>query len=182
MKKIILSFLMTAVLGFSAFAQQHDQKIKVSIGAEYLHPFGDFTEYYSMGYGASLQGEYKVSPQLSATLSGGYTILAINKLYKGIYSPWGVDLKNSVFYPVKAGLKYDLHKHIYAAAEAGASISKDQNMRATSFAYAGGLGTKFEISSKSSIDLGLRYEAWSLNSNNTYSFVGIRAAYVFGFK
>lgn len=181
MKRILLSFSLIAGLIFSALAQQQDPNFKVSVGGEFLYAVGDVTKFYDFGYGASLQGEYKLSPKLSATASGGYVILAVSKLYEAIYSPWGVKFDNSTFYPVKGGLKYKFHPNFYAAGEAGAAISKNQAVRATSFAYAGGLGAAFPFSSKSSLDVGLRYEAWALSTKDVYSFVGLRAAYVFGF-
>jgi len=181
MKKLILSLSLIAGLFFSAIAQQ-DPKYKVSVGAEFLYPLNGVSEFYSAGYGASLQGEYRLLPNLKATVSGGYISLEVNKLYKDIFNPWGVGLKSSnIFYPVKAGAKYYFNKSIYAAGELGATISKDQNARANSFAYAGGLGATFAVSPKSSLDLGVKYEAWALSASNTYSFVGLRAAYAFGF-
>ncbi len=183
MKKIVGSLALIIGLSFSALAQDETPKYKVSLGGEFLYVIGNAVEFHNVGYGASLQGEYKLTPKLNVTASGGYISLGVSKLYKDIYSPWLTEsIKNPILYPVKAGLKYNFHKKIYAAAEAGAAIAPSNAIRATSFAYAGGLGTNFEVSSKSSIDVGVRYEAWSLNANNTYSFVGLRAAYVFGFK
>lgn len=181
MKHLILSLSLLAGLFFSASAQQQDSKYKVSLGGELLYALGNTAEFYNIGYGASVLGEYKLSPKLNITASGGYTIVSVSKLYKDIYSPWGIDYKDLVIYPAKAGLKYNFHKNFYAAAEAGAAISPDQDARETSFAYAGGLGAILPVSSKSSFDIGLRYESWALSASNSYSFAGLRAAYVFGF-
>ena len=183
MKKLLGSLVLIISLSFSALAQDEGPKYKVSLGGEFLYVIGNAVEFHNVGYGASLQGEYKLSPKLNVTASGGYISLGVSKLYNDIYSPWlNGSVKSPILYPVKAGLKYKFHKKIYAAAEAGAAIAEPNAVRGTSFAYAGGLGTNFEVSSKSSIDVGIRYEGWSLNTNNTYSFVGLRAAYVFGFK
>ncbi|RZK43015.1 MAG: hypothetical protein EOO90_05000 [Pedobacter sp.] len=179
MKKLILSFALVTGLALSSFAQ--DSKYKLSLGGELLGAIGDATEFYSIGYGGSFQAEYKLNEKLNLTASGAYVMLSVSQRYKDIYSPWGVEVENSTFYPVKAGLKYSVYKNIYLAGEAGASISKDKLVRETSFAYSGGVGTSLPISKRSALDLGLRYEAWSLNSSNTYSFVGLRAAYAFGF-
>ncbi len=182
MKKLVGSLALIIGLTFSVLAQDQTSKYKVSLGGEFLYPVGEqVMEYYSNGYGASLQVEYKLTPKLNVTASGGYISLSLSKLYKEIYTPWNVELSNKIFYPVKAGLKYNFYKSFYAAAEGGASISKDKAVRETSFAYAAGVGTNFVISAKSSIDLGVRYESWALNANNSYSFAGLRAAYVFGF-
>lgn len=181
MKHIILSLALIIGIFFSISAQEQASKYNVSLGGEFLYTLGSAAEFYSAGYGASLQGEYKLLPKLSITASGGYISLSVSKLYKDIFTPWNTELSSKIFYPVKAGLKYNFHKNFYAGAEAGAAISKDQNARANSLAYAGGLGTTFVISPKSSLDIGIRYEAWALSVNNTYSFGGLRAAYVFGF-
>lgn len=181
MKNIFLSLFLISGLFFSVNAQQ-EAKYKASLGAELLYATGSTAEFYNIGYGASVQGEYKLSPKLDATLSGGYMVLTLNKLYKEIFEPWNNTLGDKTFYPVKAGLKYNFHKRYYGLAEGGASFSKDKVARGTSFAYAAGVGTSFVISTRSSLDLGLRYEEWAVTSSDRLSFAGIRAAYVFGFK
>ncbi len=181
MKQFLLSFSLLTGIAFSAIAQQQDSKIKVSVGGEYLIAAGGSAEYLGSGYGASLQGEYTILPKLNLTASAAYISLAASKLYKEIYEPWfGAKIPNSIYYPVKAGAKYYLHKNFYAAAEAGASITNEKNSE-TSFAYAGGIGGSFAISPKSSIDIGVRYETWALSVNSRDTFVGVRAAYRFGF-
>ncbi|MES2418064.1 MAG: outer membrane beta-barrel protein [Bacteroidota bacterium] len=181
MKKILLSFSLIIGLLFSAMAQKQDSKYKISVGAEVLIPSGSAAEYNGTGYGASVQGEYKLLPNLSATLSGAYISLPYSKLYKEMVDPWLTSpLKNRVYYPVKGGAKYYFGKYFYGAAEAGASITTDVSS-ATSFAYAGGLGTSLSIAEKSNLDLGIRYETWALSTSSTVSFIGVRAAYAFGF-
>ena len=180
MKQIILSFSLIASLFFSARAQQN-AKYKVSLGGEFLNAVGSTAEVYSMGYGGSLKGEYKLTPKLSTTLSVGYTTVETSKLYKAIFTPWGGNVNGFVVYPAKAGLKYKLHKFLYVAADAGAAFSADPLVRSHSFAYAGGVGSNFEISPKSSIDVGVRYEEWALSTRIRDSFAVVRAAYVFGF-
>ncbi|MEJ5996138.1 hypothetical protein WG904_17045 [Pedobacter sp. Du54] len=179
--KYILSLFFIAGLLLSANAQQLDSKYKVSLGGELLSAFGSTAEFYGMGYGGSLQAEYSLSSKLNVTLSGGYVSVEVSKRYKDIFTPWGYVPKNTVVYPAKAGLKYNFYKKYYAAAEGGMAISKDKGVRGNSFAYAGGVGTNFEISNKTSIDVGLRFEEWAVSSTDRLSFVGLRAAYVFGF-
>lgn len=181
MKHLILSLFLTASLFFSANAQQQNTKYKASLGGEFLYALGSTAEAYNIGYGASLQGEYILTPKLNATLSGGYIIQTLNKLYKEIFLAWNNELGDLTFYPVKAGLKYNFNKNFYVAAEAGAAISKDKLARGNSFAYAGGGGAKFDISERSSLDFGLRVEEWALTSKDRLTFAGFRAAYVFGF-
>ena len=90
----------------------------------------------------------------------------------------------NIRYPIKAGIKYYFGK-IYGAAEGGIAISLAKN-RNSSFVFAGGVGTSFSVSQKSNIDVGIRYEGWSsyVESNTKTkisTFVGLRAAYAFGF-
>lgn len=179
MKQLILSLFLITVLSFSASAQQ-DAKYKVSLGLELLNPMGSSAEVYGLGYGASAKGEYRLTPKLGATLSVGYTMVPTSKLYKAIFTPWEGNVEDVVVYPAKAGLKYQLNKIFYIAAEAGAAVSRETT-RATTFAYAGGIGSSFEISSRGSIDLGLRYEEWAETAKSRDSFAALRIAYVFGF-
>jgi hypothetical protein len=180
MKKILLMFSLLAGLTFTAIAQQQDSKYKVSIGGEYLIPAGSTAEYNGNSIGASIQGEYKLLPKLSVTASAGYMQISYSKLFKEIWKPWLGDLSASTFYPVKGGAKYFVLKNVYAMGEAGAAITTEKD-RSTSFAYAGGLGTAINFSKKSSIDVSARYETWALSSSSKSTFIGIRAAYAFGF-
>ena len=178
--KYILSLFLIAGLFFSARAQQ-DTKFKVSVGGELMSALGSTAEFYDIGYGASLQGEYRFSPKLSATLSGGYMLQTLNKVYKEIFLPWNNTVDDKAFYVAKAGVKYHFYKNYYAAAEGGVAISKDKVARGNSFAYAGVVGTSFEISKRSSIDLSVRFEEWAVTSRDRLTFGGLRAAYVFAF-
>ena len=179
--KPLLSLFLLAGLFFSASAQQQDTKYKVSVGGELMSALGSTAEFYNIGYGASLQGEYRLSSKLSATLSGGYILQTVNKLYKEIFLPWDVSIDDKTFYVAKVGGKYNFYKRYYAAAEGGVAISKDKVARGNSFAYAAVIGTSFEISKRSSIDVGIRFEEWAVSSRDRLSFGGLRAAYVFGF-
>lgn len=179
--RYLVSLFLIAGLFFSASAQQQEAKYKVSLGGEFLYAVGSTAEFYDIGYGGSVKGEYVITPKLSATVSGAYIIQRINKLYKEIFLPWGNVIGDKTFYVAKGGGKYTLYKNYYVAAEGGLAISKDKVARGNSFAYAAGVGTNFEISKKSSIDVGLRFEEWAVSSGDRLSFAGLRAAYVFGF-
>jgi hypothetical protein len=179
--KHLLTLFFIVGLFFSASAQQQDSKYKVSVGGELMSALGSTAEFYNIGYGASAQGEYRLSPKLSATLSGAYIIQTLNKVYKEIFLPWSGPIGDKTFYVGKAGAKYNFYKRYYAAAEGGVAISKDKVARGNSFAYAAIVGTSFEISKKSSIDVGIRFEEWAVTSRDRLTFGGVRAAYVFGF-
>lgn len=176
MKKFLLSIVLFAGLGLSANAQKEGAVNKISIGAEFVYPLELLEASYKIGYGASVQGEYNVWSRLNLTASAGYLSLAFNDVNIAYLEKVGLPTSNATFYPVKAGAKYYYGK-FYAAAEIGGTFSADK--AGTSLAYAGGLGTSFSIAPKSSLDFGLRYEEWNLNGR--YPFVGLRAAYSFGF-
>jgi hypothetical protein len=185
MKKLILSFAIVIGLAFTANAQTEGAVNKISIGGDFLYPAtGLLAESYNLGYGGSLAGEYNIYKKLNVTLSAGYLAMVYKQKVKDIYVEISPDItKNDVSYPVRAGAKYYFGK-IYGAADAGVAISLD-NDRNSSFIFAGGFGTSYSVSPKSSIDVGVRYEGWSsyaeANTKTTISsFVGLRAAYSFG--
>ena len=186
MKKLILSFAFIIGIAFTTKAQKEGAVNKISIGGDFLYPAtGLLKESYNLGYGGSLQGEYNVMDKLNLTLSAGYLAMVYKQQIKDIYATTFPDsTKNDVSYPIKLGVKYYFGK-IYGAADAGVSISLDSD-RNSSFVFAGGVGTSYSVSPKSSIDVGIRYEGWSsyvdANTKTKLStFVGLRAAYSFGF-
>jgi hypothetical protein len=176
MKKLLLSFLLIAGLGFAANAQKEGAVNKISIGAEFVYPIGVFADSYKIGYGGSAMGEYNILKNLNLTASVGYTSLTYIKELKDAYSNIGLPTSNAVYYPAKLGVKY-YYKKLYGAAEIGGAMSNIKE-RATVLAYSGGVGASFSVSPKSSVDFGVRYEEWNLNGR--FPFVGLRAAYAFG--
>lgn len=169
-------FLLGLVLSFNA-AKAQKSDIRLGLGIDVLNPIGSTGEVYSMGYGAFVKGEYLLSENLAATLSGGYTTLQLSNLYKSIFTPWGVELKDIKVYPAKAGLKYNLSKVFHIAAEAGMAFSADQTVRGNSFAYAGGVGANFALSARSSFSADVRFEEWALTAKSRDSFGVLRLAY-----
>jgi hypothetical protein len=172
MKKVLLSLLMVAGLGFAASAQTEGAVNKISVGPDFLLPVGDNTNGLSLGYGGSVMGEFNVAKSLNLTVSGGYISVAPEKALKD------AGFTNSGVIPLKAGAKYYFGGNFYGAGELGAAIFTEKNS-GTAFSYAPTIGASFSVADKSSIDLGVRYEGWSKNST-TLSFIGIRAAFAFG--
>jgi len=172
MKKVLLSLLMVAGLGFAASAQTEGAVNKISVGPEFALPIGDFGDVYNLGFGGSVQGELNVAKSLNLTGSAGYISIAPKKAWKDLGAT------NSGVIPLKAGAKYYFGGNFYGAGELGAAIFTENN-GGTAFSYAPTLGASFSVADKSSIDLGIRYEGWSKNST-TLSFIGIRAAFAFG--
>lgn len=179
MKKIFLSIVLFASLGLSANAQKEGAVNKISIGAEYVYPLQKFEETFKtkMGYGISLQGEYNVLKNLNITGSVGLSSFVYTKEVKDFEESLGMPTSNFLYYTGKLGAKY-YYRNFYATAEIGGAIAVDYGFQDV-LAYSGGLGTSFSVSPKSSLDFGVRYEEWNLNGR--YPFVGLRAAYSFGF-
>lgn len=179
MKKVLLSLLMVAGLGFAASAQTEGAVNKISVGPEFALPIGNFGDVYNLGFGGSVQGELNVAKSLNLTGSAGYLSFSYKKEYKDFYKAVaGTELKNDGIIPVKVGAKYYFGGNFYGAGELGAAFATGEGS-STAFAYAPTLGASFSVSDKSSIDLGIRYEGWARNGS-TLSFIGIRAAFAFG--
>lgn len=174
MKKL---FILTAVAGLFAFSSVNAQTKapKLSVGAEFAFPMGDFGDVADFGYGGSLQYQHPVAANLLLTGSAGYTSFKFKD-----YTALGVTYKggNSGTIPVKAGARYYFGENFFAGAELGAGFSTEDN-GTTAFIYSPGVGVDFPVSDKSTIELGARYEAWSAKST-TNGFIGLRAAFNFG--
>lgn len=161
MKKRLLSIAMMVGIGFAANAQTTGATKKMSIGVELGLPTALGANNLTM-VGGSLQFEFPtIAKSFHYTLSAGYISYTS---YAG-------------FIPVKAGGKYYFAGKFYGAAEIGATFKTDEGGQ-VAFAFAPALGTSFAVSPKSNIDLGLRFETW-INDGGS-SFIGLRAAYVFG--
>ena len=183
MKKLILSFAIIIGIAFTTKAQKEGAVNKISIGGDFLYPTtGILADSYNLGFGGSLEGEYNIYKKLNITLSAGYLSMAYKQDVINFY-PDG--LKNDAYFPVKLGVKYYFGK-IYASANSGIAVSLS-NDRNSVFIYSGGVGTAFSVSPKSNIDVGLSFRGWtsyisSINTKpSTSSFIGLRAAYSFGF-
>jgi len=184
MKSILTLIGLLCGLVFCANAQTSPtsaHKIFVRIGPEVLFPVGTTAELNGISPGVSLQGAYQILPQLELTLSAMAVSVPPSKLYRELWEPWyATKFKNSLFFPVKAGGRYQVLPRLFVAAQAGASIPKD-SFREVSFAYEAGLGTSFKCSGRSAFEIAAKYEAWALNAHSVTSFLGLRAAYSFGF-
>lgn len=168
MKKLLL---LTAVAGLFAFSSVNAQTKapKLSIGAEFGFPTGDYGKVFNLGYGGSLQYQHPVAANLLVTGSAGYTTFKVK-------SSIGSGSDGAI--PIKAGARYYFGENFFAAGELGAAISTETGGK-TGFIYTPGIGVEFPVSDKGSIELGGRYEGWSV-SGGTKSFIGLRAAFNFG--
>ena len=179
MKKLLLSLVMVAGLGFAASAQTEGAVNKISVGPDFALPIGNLADVNNLGFGGSVQGELNVAKSLNLTGSAGYLSFSYKKDYKDAYKAvFGTELKNDGIVPVKVGAKYYFGGNFYGAGEVGAAFATGEGS-GTAFAYSPTLGASFSVADKSSIDLGIRYEGWARNGSSV-SFIGIRAAFAFG--
>ena len=170
MKKILFIAVLTAV-SFAGFAQSEkteSKALKFSIGVEGALPIGDFGDVYSFGIGGSLQGEYKVAPELGLTLNAGYINYSVKDKFKGFGS------ESFGLIPVMAGIRYYFgEQKVYASAQLGAAFSTEKDGQ-TSFAYTPGIGYYFSPN----FDAQLKYIGYSVKGGNSNT-IGLRLAYNF---
>jgi len=174
MKKLVLSLVLVAGLGFAANAQTEKAVRKLSIGAEFGLPTSGSDE---LLVGGSLQFEQPIAKSLNFTVSAGYLSDMITGDSKKALQAFGLPTSYGIV-PIKAGAKYYFGGNFYGAGEVGAAISTTSG-GGTAFAIAPTLGASFSVAKSSSLDFGLRYENWSREGNSS-GFMGLRAAYVFG--
>ncbi|TKC65346.1 hypothetical protein FBD94_01975 [Pedobacter hiemivivus] len=171
MKKLLL---LTAVAGLFAFTSVNAQTKtpRLSIGAEFAFPMGDYGDVFNLGYGGSLQYQHPVAANLLITGSAGYTNFQTKEIL-------GVK-ENAGYIPVKAGARYYFGEYFFGSAEIGAAFGTKDGA-GTKFAYSPGVGVDFPVSDSGSIELGARYEGWTKGDHLVApSFIGLRLAYNFG--
>jgi len=120
--------------------------------------------------GADLRYQFDIDRQLSIPVTTGFTSFFNEDVA-------GMDVKNSNFIPLKAGLKFffsDSGAGAYGLAEAGAGFSTNSG-GGTWFTYSPAIGYAWS----NGLDLGVKYEGYSKSSVNN-GYVGLRLAY--GFK
>ena len=151
--------------------------IRLSAGIESGLPIGKLNDAYNWNFGGSVQADFPIiERELYATLNAGF-----NNIYASNVSN-AADIQ---LIPVKAGLKYFPVKNFYVQGEAGASfIANKSDMGTTksaAFVYAPQVGVLFNVSRKSYIDAGVRFESNSAfyTNDSKSNFIGLRIAYAF---
>lgn len=170
MKSIFLAVAITAICT-GAFAQKEtDKKISFSAGPEIGFATGNFNTTHSVGFGATIQGEFYMAPSTNFTITTGYISYAGRSV--------GGGLKNTAagIIPLKIGIKYFLSKGFYGAAQLGAGFFN--NSRGTAFAYTPMIGYEFNTKSGKAVDAGFKYDGYSKNGG-TLGSIGFRLAYRF---
>jgi opacity protein-like surface antigen len=186
MKKLFFIAALAAT-SFAVKAQDAAQPIKFSLGADVGLPVGDFitsdakfSDGYSLGLGASLQGTYALDPSLGATLNIGFMS----------YLPKTVDgekAESLTAIPILAGIEYNFTPQVFASAQLGYSIYsgkflKDNDLTLGGFTYAPGIGYRFS----DNFSALLKYQGASVKLKGSgekisgnLSQIGLRIAYTF---
>ena len=168
--KTTFAIVIALLFSTSTYAQRASSKL--GIGIDFAFPQGDFGSNVNYGVGPSVLFQSPIKTNLNFTVNVGYLRFNGDAVFANVKYREG-------FIPLKAGLRYFFSENIYGSAEAGVAISSASGSGSgTAFAYSPTLGVEFPVSSKGSIDAGIRYEGWS-RSNGTRSFIGLRAGYNF---
>jgi opacity protein-like surface antigen len=114
---------------------------------------------------------------LSATVSGGYSIVSFADKYEEELLDFNMNTDAEAYIPLKVGARYYFTKYIYGAGEIGAAlaVTKDSS---TGFAWAPGVGISYPVIKKHEIDAGIRYESWEQSGFST-SQIGLHVAFKF---
>ncbi|MCQ6958090.1 outer membrane beta-barrel protein [Mucilaginibacter aquariorum] len=176
MKKVLLLLTVLCGLSISSFAQSSSEGGKFSIGVEAGLPVGDVKNFTNFVIGGSLKYDHPIAEGTFVTISAGYNkFLAKDEAKDAGYKFYGI--------PVKAGIKHFFADGFYGEAQLGAAFTKESvnvdgfgniSGSKTAFAYSPGIGYTFG----GGLDLGVRYEGWSM-SGNTVSQIAARLAFSF---
>jgi hypothetical protein len=141
---------------------------RFGIGVEAGVPTGNAHDISKIELGGTARLQYGADKGLAYTLTSGYYHMF------GKETPIsGVDYPSVGIVPVKLGLKAFFADKVYFGAEAGAGFETNKGGD-TKLILSPGIGYAGK-----SLDVGLRYENFSGQSNN-YGLVGLRVAYGFG--
>jgi Outer membrane protein beta-barrel domain len=188
MKKVLLSLAAVAVAG-GLMAQEN----RASLGLEVALPMGTFGTGSGIGFGGSAGYEIPVGDNLGALAQVGFLSFSGKD-----QSVLGVTVKgaSTTMIPIQIGGKYyltDNQEGFYLGALLGVHMVSS-TIPATSTTYFGVTVTTPEVKANSTgfsfapmvgymvsenIDLGVRYQIVSASGGSS-SYLGLRAAYMFG--
>ncbi|MFB6306233.1 MAG: outer membrane beta-barrel protein [Flavobacteriales bacterium] len=155
--------MLVAILTSFSFTSKA-QEGGFSAGAEIGLPMGDFGDFASTGFGASIRYEAGMSDNLALTGDLGYLTFS-------------TDFDESVnMIPIQAGAKYytdEVGSGFYAMGQFGVHNTSFGDNSETNLSFAPSAGYAME-----SIDIGLRYQVVNGDNTNT-SYIGLRGAYKF---
>ena len=126
-----------------------------------------------LGIGAAFRYESPWGVQTSLIVDGGYLSFAGRTVGLTSYPTWSV-------LPLQAGIKYyfdDPFSGFYVSGQLGIHFITIASRTEQDFGFAPGLGYHLE-----KIDIGARFQAILGANNESYNFIGIRAAYILSEK
>ncbi len=182
MKTIRLLFVMAV----GAFAS-HSSLAQFSAGLDLALPMGNFSDIASTGFGGSVRYDATISDKLGWSASIGYLSFS-GKTYNvgNVSIPFGTTSN----IPVSGGVKYyfsEAGNGFYGAVDLSANF-----LSTYVYTYNSGNGGGYNLSSVSQTNFGINpgigYRLSNLdfsaryNAVGDFSYLGIRAAYVFGGK
>lgn len=167
MKKFILVSLAGCCILTAGFSQKKDN-VKFSVGAELAFTTGNFSNTHSFGIGSTGQLEIPLQEKLNGIAYGGIMF------FNGKSSGSGLKFKGVTIIPVRVGIKYFLTGSVYTNLQAGLGFIGGYGS-GTSFSYSPQLGYEFQTNSGKSIDLTLKYDAYTKGSLSSFGF---RLAYI----
>ncbi len=169
MKKLLFT-VATAITAFIASAQAIDKPVTYSLGVHGAIPTGDLSTYSGVGFGLSVQGEYKTIASLGLTGSIGFLNYA-GKTFNAGGTSYSYSSTTQV--PVLVGAKLYFGYKLFATGQVGLSFFN--NGFGTAFTFAPGIGSRL---GNGNFDLALRYLA-SPKNGGSLSALDLRLAYNF---
>ena len=173
MKKLLFILVISSIAA-TVSAQKMTGSSKsaiISIGLDAGIPVGtEASALSSFFIGGSLEGDFKVAPELGLTVSAGYQSWTIKKntIYRIVFG------KSIDFVPVLGGIKYYFTPKVYGSGQLGVSF-QTKNGGGSSFTYAPGIG--FKISNN--VDILAKYTGIASTSVGNLNSIGVRLAYSF---
>lgn len=166
MKKVFLFVSIAMISVFSAKAQDNASGFHFGGGVRLAMPIGDYSDFYTFGVGAELQGEYMFTEKVSATATAGYVHFLAKEFA-------GVKGDGTGLIPVLAGVRVYPSTNIFIGARAGVGILTGGGSSTSGFSYepqVGYNGEKFQVA--------LGYNGVSVEST-TFSHIALSAIFKF---
>lgn len=157
-------------------ARAQEKKTFLSIGPDITTPVGDYSNFYSVGVGASATLERVFSDHWHGTLTVGFTNI-FGKDAESLGYAAGRQIGSVKKLPVRAGVRYFFGSSFYASGDAGIVIPM-QEQSVSRFMYSPGIGYII----KDKFDIGVRYEQWVYPKSINLNQIGLRLAYRFPLK
>jgi hypothetical protein len=175
---ILLTIYCLSISGLSAQVKNNHFSAALHIAGPVFSATGNLK---GVLLGASLQKQWKWGAHIAATTSVGYHYFSGT-----IHHTGGQQEKDFAVIPLLAGLRYYMKNKWYAAFETGVNMKAHSNA-ATKFTLVPSAGILWPVGKKA-IDLGIQFSTvpmgygfpeQKLLQRGGYSFLGIRAAWVF---